>query len=175
MNANSSSTNKSDSLRVRLLFVLIMLGFVMIPIITLILLRPSPEAGGFDALEALRSQERLLIRQQVEKEANVELGIEYGNEYSWIDKSIGVVRIPIDKAIEKTVMQLSTKPITQSDYVDVVTAKALGITPHPSVLPNEASESDSLQTPSASAFSLDLLGNSASQTNGPQTQNNVKQ
>jgi len=143
-------------------FILIMVGFIMMPIVTYFYLQPKPEVGGFDALEALRAEERLQIRQQVEKEALADLGLEPGNEYAWVDKSVGTVRIPIDEAIEKTAEMLTSKPIRESDYVDLVTANALGITPHPSVLSANAAPQAQTQAPLADT-AADANGNQSAE------------
>jgi len=87
-----------------LLIVLFFLGVVWLMSST------TREAGVDEA----RSQQRMEFLEQARQEAAVL------QTYSWVDKEAGTVRIPIDRAVEKTLASLTDSepkpayPITQS-------------------------------------------------------------
>lgn len=130
-------------------FLMVIAGFLLLPVGTYLYLRPAPQVGGFNALDAARAQERILLRDQVELQALEDLGLNPGSEYGWVDKSVGTVRIPITQAMKMTVAKLANSTPQPSDFVDAVTALALGITPDESVLapprPQEATQQPAAQ------------------------------
>ena len=46
------------------------------------------------------------------------------NNYGWVNEAQGVVRIPIDRAIQLTIEDLKNKPVISSDYIDPEKARA---------------------------------------------------
>jgi len=77
-------------------YLLLILLFVLIAAIAYLPNRPPP-------LDADRAAYRLAERQKVEA-ASAD-----ANRYGWINKDEGVVRLPINRAMELTVRELSTK------------------------------------------------------------------
>lgn len=89
--------------RVGLAFILGIIGFSLIGLWALKLRDQKPVV---DQYELQRGQARIEARQAIEKEAAELL---YG-EPAWVDKSKGIVRIPIDRAMELTAANLKAKP-----------------------------------------------------------------
>ena len=89
--------------RLGLAFILGIVGFSLIGLWALRLRDQKPVV---DEYEQKRAQARIEAREAIEKEANELL---YA-EPSWVDKAKGIVRIPIDRAMDLTVANLKAKP-----------------------------------------------------------------
>jgi hypothetical protein len=79
----------------------IILLFIVFGLTVLVLIGLSPRGDNY---EARRAKERMEILKKVQADANTEL-----LSYAWIDKSKGIARIPIDRAMELTVAGLAQK------------------------------------------------------------------
>src|SRR5437868_7976886 len=79
----------------------IVLLFLFFGVFVLVLIVLSPRGNNY---EAKRAEQRLETLKKVQAEANTEL-----RSYAWVDKNKGVVRVPIDRAMELTVTALAQK------------------------------------------------------------------
>jgi hypothetical protein len=79
----------------------IVLLFLFFGVFVLVFIGLSPRGNNY---EAKRAEQRLETLKKVQAEANTEL-----HSYAWVDKNKGVVRIPIDRAMELTVTALAQK------------------------------------------------------------------
>src|SRR5438046_6846241 len=77
----------------------IVLLFVLLGVIVLAIIGPSPRGSDYEETRAKKRMEKLkTVREDAEKALNT---------YAWIDKNKGVVRIPISRAMELTIAQLA--------------------------------------------------------------------
>src|SRR5436305_13649834 len=77
----------------------IVLLFVLLGVIVLAIIGPSPRGSDYEETRAKKRMEKLkTVREDAEKALNT---------YAWIDKNKGVVRIPISRAMELTMAQLA--------------------------------------------------------------------
>ena len=75
--------------------------FVLFGLIVLAVIGPSPRGSDYEQTRAQKRMERLkTLRDESQKELTT---------YAWVDKSKGVARIPIDRAMELTVAELAQK------------------------------------------------------------------
>jgi hypothetical protein len=75
--------------------------FVLFGLIVLAVIGPSPRGNDYEQTRAQKRMERLkTLREESQKELTT---------YAWVDKSKGVARIPIERAMELTVAELAQK------------------------------------------------------------------
>ena len=75
--------------------------FVLFGLIVLAVIGPSPRTSDYEETRAKKRMERLkTLHEESQKELTT---------YAWVDKSKGVARIPIDRAMELTVSDLAQK------------------------------------------------------------------
>src|SRR5438067_8907416 len=75
--------------------------FVLFGLIVLAVIGPSPRGNDYEQARAQKRIERLkTLREETEKELT---------NYAWADKSKGVARIPIERAMQLTVAELAQK------------------------------------------------------------------
>jgi hypothetical protein len=79
----------------------IILLFIIFGLVVLVLIGLSPRGDNY---EARRAKERTEILKKLQSEANTEL-----HSYAWVDKSKGIARIPIERAMELTLTELAQK------------------------------------------------------------------
>jgi hypothetical protein len=79
----------------------IVLLFALFGAIVLAVIGPSQRGSDYEQTRAAKRLERLKsLREETEKELTT---------YAWVDKSKGIARIPIDRAMELTVAELAQK------------------------------------------------------------------
>ena len=88
----------------------IVLLFLFFGVFVLVFIGLSPRGNNY---EAKRAEQRLETLKKVQAEANTEL-----HSYAWVDKNKGVVRIPIDRAMELTVTALAQKPPAPANPIE---------------------------------------------------------
>ena len=75
--------------------------FVLFGLIVLAVIGPSPRTSDYEETRAKKRMEKLkTLHEESQKELTT---------YAWVDKNKGVARIPIDRAMEVTVADLSQK------------------------------------------------------------------
>ena len=75
--------------------------FVLFGLIVLAVIGPSPRTSDYEETRAKKRMERLkTLHEETQKELTT---------YAWVDKNKGVARIPIKRAMELTVADLSQK------------------------------------------------------------------
>ena len=75
--------------------------FVLFGLIVLAVIGPSPRTSDYEETRAKKRMERLkALHEENQKDLTT---------YAWVDKSKGVARIPIDRAMELTVGDLAQK------------------------------------------------------------------
>src|SRR5262245_3864914 len=75
--------------------------FVLFGLIVLAVIGPSPRTSDYEETRATKRMEKLkALHEESQKELTT---------YAWVDKSKGVARIPIDRAMEVTVADLAQK------------------------------------------------------------------
>jgi hypothetical protein len=75
--------------------------FVLFGLIVLAVIGPSPRTSDYEETRAKKRMERLkTLHEESQKELTT---------YAWVDKSKGIARIPIDRAMEVTVADLAQK------------------------------------------------------------------
>jgi len=92
----------------------IVLLFLFFGVFVLVLIGLSPRGNNY---EAKRAEQRLETLKKVQAEANTEL-----RSYAWVDKNKGVVRIPIDRAMELTVTALAQKAPAPANPIETPAA-----------------------------------------------------
>jgi hypothetical protein len=89
--------------------------FVLFGVIVLAVIGPSPRGGDYEKTRAQKRMERLkTLREESQKELTT---------YAWVDKSKGVARIPIDRAMELTVAELAQKKPAPAGPIATPTAQ----------------------------------------------------
>src|SRR5437764_1851796 len=79
----------------------VVLLFALFGVIVLAIIGPSPRATDYEQMRAKNRMEKLKTsREDAEKALN---------NYAWVDKTKGTVRIPISRAMELTVAELAQK------------------------------------------------------------------
>ena len=82
----------------------VVLLFALFGVIVLAIIGPSPRATDYEQTRAKNRMEKLKTsREDAEKALN---------NYAWVDKTKGTVRIPISRAMELTVAELAKKKPT---------------------------------------------------------------
>jgi len=75
--------------------------FVLFGLIVLAVIGPSPRSSDYEETRAKKRMENLkALHEETQKELTT---------YAWVDKNKGVARIPIDRAMELTVVDLAQK------------------------------------------------------------------
>src|SRR5438876_3727106 len=111
----------------------IVLLFLFFGVFVLVFIGLSPRGNNY---EAKRAEQRLETLKKVQAEANTEL-----HSYAWVDKNKGVVRIPIDRAMELTVTALAQKPPAPANPIE---------TPAPAGQPSPGASPAASAAPAAS-------------------------
>ena len=106
--------------------------FVLFGLIVLAVIGPSPRGSDYEETRAKKRMERL---KTLHEESKKEL-----TTYAWVDKSKGVARIPIDRAMEVTVADLAQKKpapagpiVTPAAQAAPAAAPPAGASPAPAV------------------------------------------
>ncbi len=126
----------------------VVLLFALFGVIVLAIIGPSPRSSDYEETRAKKRMENLKnLREDAEKALNT---------YAWIDKNKGVVRIPIGRAMEVTIVQLAQqKPAAAGPIATPETQAASPApagSPQPSATQPAASPSPAAQSsPPASA------------------------
>ena len=126
----------------------VVLLFALFGVIVLAIIGPSPRGSDYEETRAKKRMENLKnLREDAEKALNT---------YAWIDKNKGVVRIPIGRAMEVTIVQLAQqKPAAAGPIATPETQAASPApagSPQPSATQPAASPSPAAQSsPPASA------------------------
>ena len=126
----------------------VVLLFALFGVIVLAIIGPSPRSSDYEERRAKKRMENLKnLREDAEKALNT---------YAWIDKNKGVVRIPIGRAMEVTIVQLAQqKPAAAGPIATPETQAASPApagSPQPSATQPAASPSPAAQSsPPASA------------------------
>jgi hypothetical protein len=122
--------------------------FVVFGLIVLAVIGPSPRGSDYEQARAQKRMERLKALQEENQKALT--------SYAWVDKSKGVARIPIDRAMELTVAELAQKkpapagPIATPPPAQASPAAAVSPAPS-SVAPANSPTSGAQPSPQASA------------------------
>src|SRR5438093_12592199 len=94
----------------------IVLLFVLLGVIVLAIIGPSPRGSDYEETRAKKRMEKLkTVHEDAEKALNT---------YAWIDKNKGVVRIPISRAMELTMAQLVQSRPAPAGPIAIPAAKA---------------------------------------------------
>jgi hypothetical protein len=119
--------------------------FVVFGLIVLAVIGPSPRGSDYEQLRAQKRMERLrALREESLKDSTT---------YAWVDKTKGVARIPIDRAMELTVAELAEKKPAPAGPIatPAVQASPTGASPAPSAGPQGATGSPAPSSAAASA------------------------
>jgi hypothetical protein len=101
--------------------------FVLFGLIVLAIIGPSPRTSDYEETRAKKRMERLkTLHEESQKELTT---------YAWVDKSKGVARIPIDRAMEVTVADLAQKKPAPAGPIAAPSPQAApaGASPAPAV------------------------------------------
>ncbi|HEY4271644.1 MAG TPA: hypothetical protein VGM65_06540 [Candidatus Udaeobacter sp.] len=108
--------------------------FAVFGLIVLAVIGPSPRGSDYERTRAQKRMERLkALREDNQKELT---------SYAWVDKSKGIARIPIDRAMEVTTAELAKKkpapagPIATPPPAQVSPAAAVNPSPAPAGSPS---------------------------------------
>jgi hypothetical protein len=99
--------------------------FALFGLIVLAVIGPSPRTSDYEEARAKKRMEKLkALREESQKELTT---------YAWVDKSKGVTRIPIDRAMEVTVADLAQKKPAPAGPIATPAAQAApaGASPAP--------------------------------------------
>lgn len=117
----------------------IVLLFALFGVIVLAVVGPTPRGADFEQKRANAREEKLkTLRQTDAKELTT---------YGWIDKNKGVVRLPIERAMELTVTELSSKRPIPAYPIATPAAQA---TPAGAAPPPAPAQPGAAATPAAS-------------------------
>jgi hypothetical protein len=128
----------------------IVLLFLFFGVFVLVLIGLSPRGNNY---EAKRAEQRRETLKKVQDEANTEL-----HSYAWVDKNKGVVRIPIDRAMELTVTALAQKTPAPANPIE---------TPAPAGQPSPGVSPAASAAPGQSPGPSPAVSASPGQTPGP--------
>ena len=117
----------------------IVLLFLFFGVFVLVFIGLSPRGNNY---EAKRAEQRLETLKKVQAEANTEL-----HSYAWVDKNKGVVRIPIDRAMELTVTALAQKAPAPANPIET---PAPAGQPSPGASPGTSASPGQSSAPAAS-------------------------
>jgi hypothetical protein len=101
--------------------------FVLFGVVVLAVIGPAPRADTYEQKRAKAREEKLKVAREEDAKA---LG-----SYAWIDKSKGVARIPIARAMELTVADLTKKEPEPAGPI-ATPAEAASAAPAPSAVPS---------------------------------------
>jgi hypothetical protein len=108
--------------------------FVLFGLIVLAVIGPSPRTSDYEETRAKKRMEKLkALHEETQKDLTT---------YAWVDKSKGVARIPIDRAMELTVTDLAQKKPAPAGPIATPAAQAApaaaaptGASPAPACFP----------------------------------------
>jgi Na+-transporting methylmalonyl-CoA/oxaloacetate decarboxylase gamma subunit len=109
--------------------------FLLFGLIVLAVIGPSPRTSDYEETRAKKRMEKLkALHEETQKELTT---------YAWVDKSKGVARIPIDRAMEVTVTDLAQKKPAPAGPIATPAAPAApaGASPAPPASPQGAAVS----------------------------------
>ena len=90
--------------------------FILFGLIVLAVIGPSPRTSDYEETRAKKRMEKLkTLNEESQKELTT---------YAWVDKNKGVARIPIDRAMEVTVADLSQKKPARAGPIATPAAQA---------------------------------------------------
>ena len=130
--------------------------FVLFGLIVLAIIGPSPRTSDYEETRAKKRMERLkTLHEESQKELTT---------YAWVDKSKGVARIPIDRAMEVTVADLAQKKPAPAGPIATPAAQAApaGVSPAPAPAASQQPGAAQPAQPSAPAGSLSGQGAASS-------------
>jgi len=119
--------------------------FVLFGLIVLAVIGPSPRTSDYEETRAKKRMERLkTLHEESQKELTT---------YAWVDKSKGVARIPIDRAMEVTVADLAQKKPAPAGPIATPAAPAVpaGASPAAPAVPQGAAISPGAVAPAKAA------------------------
>ena len=123
--------------------------FAVFGLIVLAVIGPSPRGSDYERTRAQKRMERLkALREDNQKELT---------SYAWVDKSKGIARIPIDRAMELTTAELAEKkpaaagPIATPPPPQASPATAVTPAPGSPAPANSPTSSTAQPSPQASA------------------------
>jgi len=111
--------------------------FVLFGLIVLAVIGPSPRTSDYEETRAKKRMEKLkALHEETQKELTT---------YAWVDKNKGVARIPIDRAMELTVVDLAQKKPAPAGPIATPPAQTTpaGASPAPPASPQGAAVSSS--------------------------------
>jgi hypothetical protein len=147
----------------------VVLLFALFGLIVFAIVGPSPRGNDYEETRAKKRMEKLkTVREEAEKALNT---------YAWVDKTKGVVRIPISRAMELTVAELAQKkpaaagPIAtpQAQISPAGAASPLPASPAPAGSAKIGAPSPSAQAPASSPAASPAPQNSASRSPAAQS------
>ncbi len=109
--------------------------FVLFGLIVLAVIGPSPRTSDYEEARAKKRMEKLkALHEETQKDLTT---------YAWVDKTKGVARIPIDRAMEVTVANLAQKKPAPSGPIATPAAQTApaGASPAPAASPQGAAVS----------------------------------
>jgi hypothetical protein len=116
----------------------IVLLFALFGVIVLAIIGPTPRGSDYEETRAKKRIENLrTLREEADKALTT---------YGWIDKTKGVARIPIERAMQLTVAELAKQKPAQAGPIATPEAPA---TAGPAASPAPASPSPSAQAPAS--------------------------
>jgi hypothetical protein len=111
--------------------------FVLFGLIVLAVIGPSPRTSDYEETRAKKRMEKLkTLHEETQKDLTT---------YAWVDKNKGVARIPIDRAMEVTVIDLAQKKPAPAGPIatPAVQAAPAGASPAAPAAPQGATVSSS--------------------------------
>ena len=130
--------------------------FILFGLIVLAVIGPSPRTSDYEEMRAKKRIEQLkTLREENQRELTT---------YAWADKSKGVARIPIDRAMEITVAELAQKKPAPAGPIatpPVQTAPAGASPPGGSPVPSAPQKPGTAQPPQPSAPAGSRVGQAA--------------
>jgi hypothetical protein len=125
----------------------IVLLFALFGVIVLAIIGPAPRSSDYEETRAKKRVENLkTLREEADKALTT---------YGWIDKSKGVARVPIERAMELTVADLAKQkpapagPIATPEAQATASAPASATAPAPAPKPGGAQASPQAAAPAA--------------------------
>ena len=114
----------------------VVLLFALFGIIVLAIIGPSPRGSDYEETRAKKRMENL--------KTSREDAVKALNTYAWIDKNKGVVRIPISRAMELTIAQLTQQKPAAAGPIATPEAQAASPAPAGSPRPGATQPAASL-------------------------------
>jgi len=112
--------------------------FILFGLIVLAVIGPSPRTSDYEESRAKKRLEKLkALREETQKDLTA---------YAWVDKSKGVARIPIDRAMELTVAELAQKKPAPAGPIATPAAQAAPAAASPAGAPPPAAGSQQPST-----------------------------